>query len=154
MSWEEIVETRTFIVTLQPPLVSYPIRLGFTPFFVSPYNCAAIVAHLMKSTSSRYLIVSENAALQTVADVVCRHFPLLLRSWWRAHDLQAIEALKSTTAVIYDGNWRRRLAINLSRMAFVWTTTVTSIPTESKPSTTAHSRLYLFRTNLLLPCHM
>ncbi|KAG7443762.1 NRPS-like enzyme [Guyanagaster necrorhizus] len=50
------------------------MRLGFIPFPISPRNSAAAVAHLIKSTDSKHLIVSQDPSLQKVADTVCHQF--------------------------------------------------------------------------------
>ncbi len=42
------------------------------PFPISPRNSVAAIMHLMKSTNSKYLVVSGDATLQKLADVVCR----------------------------------------------------------------------------------
>lgn len=48
------------------------MRLGKIPFPISPRNSVAAIIHLMKSTNSKYLVVSRDATLQKFADVVCR----------------------------------------------------------------------------------
>ncbi|KAK0485452.1 NRPS-like enzyme [Armillaria luteobubalina] len=48
------------------------MRLGFTPFPISPRNSTAAVAHLLKSTNSRHLVVGQDVSLQKVAHTV-RH---------------------------------------------------------------------------------
>ncbi|KAK0207554.1 NRPS-like enzyme [Armillaria fumosa] len=48
------------------------MRLGKIPFPISPRNSVAAIIHLMKSTNSKYLVVSGDATLQRLADVVCR----------------------------------------------------------------------------------
>ncbi|SJK99273.1 uncharacterized protein ARMOST_02564 [Armillaria ostoyae] len=48
------------------------MRLGKIPFPISPRNSVAAIIHLMKSTNSKYLVVSGDATLQKLADVVCR----------------------------------------------------------------------------------
>ncbi|KAK0184801.1 NRPS-like enzyme [Armillaria mellea] len=50
------------------------MRLGFTPFPISPRNSAAAVTHLLKSTHSRHLVVGQDVSLQKVADKVCHQF--------------------------------------------------------------------------------
>ncbi|KAK0470423.1 NRPS-like enzyme [Desarmillaria tabescens] len=50
------------------------MRLGKIPFPISSRNSVAAIIHLMKSTNSRYLVVSGDATLQTLADIVCCHF--------------------------------------------------------------------------------
>ncbi|SJL14874.1 uncharacterized protein ARMOST_18349 [Armillaria ostoyae] len=50
------------------------MRLGFTPFPISPRNSAAAVAHLLKSTNSRHLVVGQDVSLQKLADTVCHQF--------------------------------------------------------------------------------
>ncbi|PBK62268.1 NRPS-like enzyme [Armillaria solidipes] len=48
------------------------MRLGKIPFPISPRNSVTAIIHLMKSTNSKYLVVSGDATLQKLADVVCR----------------------------------------------------------------------------------
>ncbi|KAK0442587.1 NRPS-like enzyme [Armillaria borealis] len=48
------------------------MRLGKIPFPISPRNSVAAIIHLMKSTNSKYLVVSGDVTLQKLADVVCR----------------------------------------------------------------------------------
>ncbi|KAK0472170.1 NRPS-like enzyme [Armillaria novae-zelandiae] len=48
------------------------MRLGKIPFPISPRNSVPAIIHLMKSTNSKYLVVSEDATLQKLADVVCK----------------------------------------------------------------------------------
>ncbi|PBK87643.1 hypothetical protein ARMGADRAFT_1168391 [Armillaria gallica] len=48
--------------------------LGFTPFPISTRNSVAAIVHLVKSTGTRHLIVSQDASLQITADMVCRQF--------------------------------------------------------------------------------
>ncbi|KAK0472519.1 NRPS-like enzyme [Armillaria novae-zelandiae] len=50
------------------------MRLGFTPFPISPRNSVAAVAHLLRSTGSRHLVVGQDLSLQKVADTVCHQF--------------------------------------------------------------------------------
>lgn len=50
------------------------MRLGFTPFPISPRNSAAAVTHLLKSTNCRHLVVGQDVSLQKVADTVCHQF--------------------------------------------------------------------------------
>ncbi|KAK0200585.1 NRPS-like enzyme [Desarmillaria ectypa] len=50
------------------------MRLGFIPFPISIRNSAAAVAHLLKSTNSRHLVVGQDVSLQKVADMVCHQF--------------------------------------------------------------------------------
>ncbi|KAK0199436.1 NRPS-like enzyme [Desarmillaria ectypa] len=50
------------------------MRLGKIPFPISPRNSVAAIVHLMKSTSSKYLVVSGDATLQKLADTICCHF--------------------------------------------------------------------------------
>lgn len=50
------------------------MRLGFTPFPISPRNSAAAVAHLLKSTNCRHLALGQDVSLQKVADTVCHQF--------------------------------------------------------------------------------
>ncbi|KAK0472521.1 NRPS-like enzyme [Armillaria novae-zelandiae] len=48
------------------------MRLGFIPFPISPRNSVAAIVHLIKSTGTRHLIVSQDTLLQSTADIVCR----------------------------------------------------------------------------------
>ncbi|SJL14871.1 uncharacterized protein ARMOST_18346 [Armillaria ostoyae] len=50
------------------------MRLGFTPFPISTRNSVAAIVHLIKSTGTRHLIVSQDVSLQNTADMVCRQF--------------------------------------------------------------------------------
>ncbi|KAG7444602.1 NRPS-like enzyme [Guyanagaster necrorhizus] len=50
------------------------MRLGKIPFPISTRNSVAAIIHLMKSTNSKYLVVSGDATLQKLADIVYRHF--------------------------------------------------------------------------------
>lgn len=50
------------------------MRLGFIPFPISPRNSAAAVAHLLKSTNCRHLVLGQDVSLQKVADTVCHQF--------------------------------------------------------------------------------
>ncbi len=50
------------------------MRLGFTPFPISTRNSVVAIVHLIKSTGTRHLVVSQDAPLQSTADMVCRQF--------------------------------------------------------------------------------
>ncbi len=50
------------------------MRLEFTPFPISTRNSVAAIVHLIKSTGARHLIISQDAPLQSTADMVCRQF--------------------------------------------------------------------------------
>ncbi|SJL14870.1 uncharacterized protein ARMOST_18345 [Armillaria ostoyae] len=50
------------------------MRLGFIPFPISTRNSVAAIVHLIKSTGTRHLIVSQDESLQNTADMVCRQF--------------------------------------------------------------------------------
>ncbi|KAK0200640.1 NRPS-like enzyme [Desarmillaria ectypa] len=49
------------------------MRLGHIPFAISTRNSAPAVVHLMKTTNSKYLIVTADAPVQKVSDTVCHY---------------------------------------------------------------------------------
>ncbi|PBK84082.1 hypothetical protein ARMGADRAFT_1018748 [Armillaria gallica] len=62
-------DTLTFYATIVGIM-----RLGYIPFPISVRNSAPAVAHLMKTTNAKYLIISGNPSMQTIADLVCNHY--------------------------------------------------------------------------------
>ncbi|KAK0492930.1 NRPS-like enzyme [Armillaria luteobubalina] len=61
-------DTLTFFATIVGIM-----RLGHIPFPISIRNSAPAVAHLMKATNSMYLVVTADATIQKIADIVCNH---------------------------------------------------------------------------------
>ncbi|KAK0219250.1 NRPS-like enzyme [Armillaria fumosa] len=61
-------DTITFFATIVGIM-----RLGHIPFPISIRNSAPAVAHLMKATKSKYLVVTTDATIQKIADMVCNH---------------------------------------------------------------------------------
>ncbi|KAK0184035.1 NRPS-like enzyme [Armillaria mellea] len=47
------------------------MRLGYIPFPISVRNSAPAIAHLMKMTKAKYLVISEDPPIQTISDLVC-----------------------------------------------------------------------------------
>ncbi len=50
------------------------MRLGYIPFPISVRNSAPAVAHLMKTTNAKYLIISGDPSVQAIADLVCHQY--------------------------------------------------------------------------------
>ncbi|KAK0468681.1 hypothetical protein IW261DRAFT_1677495 [Armillaria novae-zelandiae] len=62
-------DTLTFYATIVGIM-----RIGYIPFLISVRNSAPAVAHLMKSTNAKYLVVSGDPSVQTIADLVCNQY--------------------------------------------------------------------------------
>ncbi|PBK81586.1 NRPS-like enzyme [Armillaria gallica] len=61
-------DTLTFFATIVGIM-----RLGHIPFPISIRNSAPAIAYLMKATNSKYLVVSADATVQNIADMVYHH---------------------------------------------------------------------------------
>ncbi|KAK0215206.1 hypothetical protein EDD85DRAFT_798791 [Armillaria nabsnona] len=61
-------DTLTFYATI------VGIMLGYIPFPISVRNSASAVAHLMKTTNAKYLVISRDPSVQTIADLVCNQY--------------------------------------------------------------------------------
>ncbi len=61
-------DTLTFFATIVGIM-----RLGHIPFPISIRNSAPAVAYLMKATNSKYLVVTADATVQKIADMVCHY---------------------------------------------------------------------------------
>ncbi|KAK0212031.1 NRPS-like enzyme [Armillaria fumosa] len=62
-------DTLTFYATIVGIM-----RLGYIPFPISVRNPAPAVAHLMKSTNAKYLVITGDPSVQTIADLVCHQY--------------------------------------------------------------------------------
>ncbi len=60
-------------LTIYATIVSI-MRLGYIPFPISVRNSALAVAHLMKTTNAKYLIISGDPSVQAIADLVCHQY--------------------------------------------------------------------------------
>ncbi|KAK0215362.1 NRPS-like enzyme [Armillaria nabsnona] len=60
-------------LTIYATIVSI-MRLGYIPFPISVRNSAPAVAHLMKTTNAKYLIISGDPPVQAIADLVCHQY--------------------------------------------------------------------------------
>ncbi|KAK0464051.1 NRPS-like enzyme, partial [Armillaria novae-zelandiae] len=61
-------DTLTFFATIVGIM-----RLGHIPFPISIRNSAPAVAHLMKATNSKHIVLTADATIQKIADMVCNH---------------------------------------------------------------------------------
>ncbi|KAK0184185.1 NRPS-like enzyme [Armillaria mellea] len=57
-------------LTIYATIVS-TMRLGYIPFPISVRNSAPAIAHLMKMTKAKHLVISEDPPIQTISDLVC-----------------------------------------------------------------------------------